>query len=433
MKNKFIASTLVLILGGFVTKILGFVIRIIYTRIILEEGVGLYSLITPTYSLLITIATLALPLAISKLVAEERRRSIKIICSSIVIICVVNALLMGIMFFSSHFIASGLLKNEQTYLLLLSCTLTLPFISISSIVKGYFFGKQRMVPYAVSNSLEQVVRLVLIILFLPYFMKKGVVYGVCAFLLFNIFSEISSVLVFFFFLPKHVWITKKDIKPDTETIKDVLSVSLPTVSSRFIGNIGFFFEPILLTNILLFVGYSNQFILLEYGAYNAYSLALLTMPSFFVGAVSNALIPEISKFFGQRKYEVVKRRFKQGMLFSFLLGLGFSILIFWFREPLLTLLYKTTRGSDYIKVLAPFFVLFYLEAPIISTLQGLGEAKFTMKITFYGVILKTLVLAIFSFFRIGIYGLIVSEIVNIIFVVGTNLNKIKKVMASFPC
>ena len=272
-----------------------------------------------------------LPLAISKLVAEERRRSIKIICSSIVIICVVNALLMGIMFFFSHFIASGLLKNEQTYLLLLSCTLTLPFISISSIVKGYFFGKQRMVPYAVSNSLEQVVRLVLIVLFLPYFMKKGVVYGVCAFLLFNIFSEISSVLVFFFFLPKHVWITKKDIKPDTETIKDVLSVSLPTVSSRFIGNIGFFFEPILLTNILLFVGYSNQFILLEYGAYNAYSLALLTMPSFFVGAVSNALIPEISKFFGQRKYEVVKRRFKQGMLFSFLLGLGFSILIFWFR------------------------------------------------------------------------------------------------------
>lgn len=433
MKNKFIASTLVLILGGFVTKILGFVIRIVYTRIILEEGVGLYSLITPTYSLLITIATLALPLAISKLVAEEKKRSIKIICSSILIICIVNALLMAVMFFSSSFIATNLLKNRDTYFLLLACTLTLPFISISSIVKGYFFGKQRMTPYAVSNSLEQVVRLILIVLFLPYFMKKGVIYGVCAFLLLNIISEISSVVVFLFFLPKHVWITKHDIKPDVETIKDVLSVSLPTVSSRFIGNIGFFFEPIILTNVLLFVGYSNQFILLEYGAYNAYSLALLTMPSFFVGAVSNALVPEISKFFKQNKYEVVKRRFKQGMLFSFLLGLGFSILIFYFREPLLLILYKTTRGADYIKVLAPFFVLFYLEAPIISTLQGLGEAKFTMKITFYGVLLKTLVLAVFSFFRIGIYGLIISEIVNIIFVVGINLNKIKKVMASFPC
>ena len=433
MKNKFIASTIVLILGGFVTKFLGFIIRIIYTRIILEEGVGLYSLITPTYSLLITIATLALPLAISKLVAEEKKRSIKIICASIVIMCIVNFLLMGIMFFSSKFIAFHLLKNEKTYFLLLACTFTLPFISISSIVKGYFFGKQRMAPYAISNSLEQVVRLLLIVLFLPYFMKKGVLYGVCAFLLLNIFSEISSILVFLFFLPKHVFIKKKDIKPDIETMKEVLSVSVPTVSSRFIGNIGFFFEPILLTNILLFVGYSSEFILREYGSYNAYSIALLTMPSFFVGAVSNALIPEISKFFKQGKYTLVKKRFKQALLFSGGLGLLFTFVIFYFREPLLWTMYHTTSGSEYIKVLSPFFLLFYLETPLISTLQGLGKSDVTMKITFWGVLLKTAVLAIFSFFRIGIYGLILSEIINIIFVVGANFKEIKKALSSFPC
>ncbi len=94
------------------------------------------------------------------------------------------------------------------------------------------------------------------------------------------------------------------------------------------------------------------------------------------------------------------------------------------------ILYHTKSGINYITVLAPFFVLFYLESPLISTLQGLGLAKFTMKITFIGVILKTIVLAVFSFFRIGLYGLIISEIVNIIFVVGTNLYKIKKVMAN---
>ena len=86
MKNKFLTSTLVLIIGGFITRFLGFIIKIIYTRIILEEGVSLHSLILPTYSLLITIATLAMPLAISKLVAEEKTRSVKIICSSVIII-----------------------------------------------------------------------------------------------------------------------------------------------------------------------------------------------------------------------------------------------------------------------------------------------------------------------------------------------------------
>lgn len=429
MKNKFLSSTLILIVGGFVTRILGFIIKIIYTRIILEEGVGLHSLVMPTYSLLITIATLAMPLAISKLVAEEKTRSIKIICSSVFIIIIVNVLLLVTMFLGSKFIAYHLLKNESTYILLLACTVTLPFVSLSSIVKGYFFGKQRMLPYALSNSLEQVVRLILIVFFLPYFVKISILAAVAALILFNIISEIFSVIVFLFFVPKNAIITKKDLKPTIYTIKEVLNVSLPTVSSRFIGNIGFFFEPILLTNILLFVGYSSDFILMEYGAYNAYSIALLTMPSFFVAAISNALMPEISKFYQKRNVIMLKRRFYQAMRISFFLGLVFSVFILFFKEPLLWILYHTSSGVDYIKVLAPFFVLFYLESPLISTLQGLGLAKFTMKITFIGVVLKNVVLAFFSFLKIGIYGLIISEIVNIIFVVGTNLWKIKKVMA----
>ncbi len=429
MKNKFISSTIILILGGFITKVLGFIIKIVYTRIILEEGVSLYSLIFPTYSLLITIATLALPLAISKLVAEEKTRSLKIICSSVAIIIVVNSFLLSIMFLASKFIAYELLKNKEAYILLLACTITLPFISLSSIIKGYFFGKQRMFPYALSNCLEQVVRLLLIVFFLPYFMKKGVVVGVTAFILLTIFSECFSILVFLFFLPKNILITKKELIPNKRTIKEVLNVSVPTVSSRFIGNIGFFFEPILLTNILLSVGYSNTFILMEYGAYNAYSIALLTMPSFFVGAVSNALMPEISKYAQKRNMKMVRKRFKQALFFSFLLGLFFSIFIFIFRNPLLWVLYHTKSGADYIKVLAPFFVLFYLESPIISTLQGLGLASYTMKITFIGVVLKTVVLVLFSFMKIGIYGLILSEIVNILFVVFTNFVKIKKVIS----
>lgn len=431
MKNKFISSTLILIFGGFLTKFLGFFIKILYTRIILEDGVSLYSIVMPTYSLLITIATMAMPLAISKLVAEEKKRSIKILLSSTAIMILVNALLMSVMFLISKYIAFSLLKTKEAYILLLACTVTLPFISLSSIIKGYFFGKQRMVPYAISNTLEQVIRLILIALFLPLFMKKGTIFGVSALILLNIISETSSILIFMFFLPKNVQISKQDLKPDLKTIQEVLQVSIPTVSSRFIGNIGFFFEPIILTNILLSVGYSNAFILREYGAYNAYSIALLTMPSFFVGAIASSLVPEISKYHEKKNYIMVKRRFKQALLFSFLLGLVFSLLIFIFREKLLWILYHTTNGLDYIKVLAPFFVLFYLETPMISTLQGLGEAKFTMKITFLGVILKNVVLAAFSFLKIGLYGLIISEIVNIIFVVFTNFYKIKKIMSAY--
>ena len=97
-----------------------------------------------------------------------------------------------------------------------------------------------------------------------------------------------------------------------------------------------------------------------------------------------------------------------------------------FRNQILNCLYKTTLGSEYIFILAPFFVLFYLEAPLISTLQALGKAKISMKITFYGEIVKLGTLIILSLCKIGLFSLVIAEIVNIFFVVildFKNLNK----------
>lgn len=426
MKNKFITSTLILMCGGAITRLLGFIIKIIYTRIIGETGVSLYAIIMPTYSLLITIASLSLPISISKMVAERKYKSSKILFSATLIILLLNILLVTIMLLSSHFIADVLLQNSDCYYLLIAMTLTLPFISISSILKGYFFGIQKVIPNTISNILEQIVKIGLILIILPILMKKSVFLAVMGLILFNIVTEIVSIITFLFFAPKRFSISKSDIVPDRHTIKEVFSISLPTVSSRFIGNIGFFLEPIILTNILLFCGFSNEYILREYGAYNAYTIALLTMPSFFVGAVCSALIPEISKYQGEKNIKMIKRRLWQSLIFCFMIGVFFSSLFYFFREPLLKIIYNTTLGADYIKVLAPFFVLFYLEAPLMSILQALGHAKTTMKITLIGEIIKLGSLSILCFCKIGIYSLVYSEIINIIVVVFLNIKKIRK-------
>ena len=78
-KSKFIRSTLILLVGGFVTKILGMVIKIVTSRLIPTEGVGLYMMIMPTFTLLISLAQMGLPIAISKLVSEDTRNNKKIL------------------------------------------------------------------------------------------------------------------------------------------------------------------------------------------------------------------------------------------------------------------------------------------------------------------------------------------------------------------
>lgn len=423
-KNLFIKSTLILILSGFLTKMLGFIIKVVYTRIIGEYGISLFTIATPTYSLLLTISTLAIPISISKLVSENKGRSIRILTSATFLILSINFLLILIIFLTKDFIATNLLKEPLASPILMAFALTLPFVSISAVLKGYFAGKQNMIPHATSNILEQIVRLIIIVTILPILMKKSVMYAVLGLILLTILSEISSIIVFLFFLPKHINY-KTNLLPSKKHTKDILNISLPTVSSRIIGNIGYFLEPIILTNLLLFSGYTNAYILREYGAYNAYSLALLTMPGFFIAAISTSLLPEISKFHGERNSSMVKRRIKQSLLFALLIGTFFSFTIFTFRDKLLFTLYNTTNGSDYIKILAPFFVLFYLEGVLTSALQALGHAKITMNITLWGVILKLLVMAILSLCHIGIYSLVIAEIINILFVVLINFKYLK--------
>ena len=171
--NVFIKSTIILILGGIITKILGFIIRIIYTRIVGAEVLGLYSLVMPTYSLLITIATLALPTTISKLIAEDKHNHLKIISTSTILIMAINIVVVIFMLLSAKVIAINLLHEERCYLLIIAMTLTFPIISISSIIKGYFYGKQNMIPNVVSNIIEQIIRGVLIYLFVPQIMAKS--------------------------------------------------------------------------------------------------------------------------------------------------------------------------------------------------------------------------------------------------------------------
>lgn len=424
-KNLFIKSTLILILSGFLTKILGFIIKVIYTRIIGEYGISLYSIAVPTYSLLLTIATLAIPISISKLVSENKGRSIRILTSAAFLIISINLVLVFVIFLTKDFLAVNLLKEPKASPIIMAFALTLPFVSISSVLKGYFAGKQNMVPHATSNIIEQIVRLIIILVVLPILKKKSDMLAILGLILLTIISEISSIIVFLFFLPKKINFNTK-ILPSKKITKDILDISIPTVSGRIIGNIGYFFEPIILTNLLLFSGYNNSYILSEYGAYNAYSLALLTMPSFFIGAIATSLLPEISKFNGNNNLKMVKRRIHQSIIFSLIIGIFFSLLIFIFRDKLLFSLYNTTKGSDYIKVLAPFFVLFYLEGVLTSSLQALGYAKVTMNITLYGVIIKLFIMAILSLCHIGIYSLVIAEIINIFFVVFFNFKYLKK-------
>ena len=425
-KSIFFKSTIILIFGSLFTKGLGLIIRIILTRTIGTDGINLYSLIMPTYSLIIAITQMGLPMAISTLVARGNKRSKKIILSVLPITLVLNITMITLIIISSKFIATNLLDNQAATYPIMSLAVVLPFISISSILRGYFFGKQKMIPHTVSNIIEQIVRLTIIMLLLPVLVKKGPVYAVSGFVLLSAISECVSIVVFLIYLPKNFTIKKDEIKPDISTTKEILNLSLPTISGRLIGNIAYFFEPIILTYVLKLSGYSLLSIQGEYGIYNAYSLPLLVIPSFIVQAISTSLIPEISRSYELRDKKNINKRLRQSLSITLAIGIITNAVVFLVPDLFLKLVYNTNKGVNYIKVLAPFFVLYNLEGPLASILQALGKTKKAFRATTIGVLIKTLSIAVLSFLHIGLYGLVIGEILNILIVVTIDAFYIKK-------
>ena len=216
------------------------------------------------------------------------------------------------------------------------------------------------------------------------------------------------------FLPKGIYIKKEDIRINKESIKDVMNISIPSTSSKIIGSIFYFFEPIIITNILYYVGYTKSYIINEYGIINGYALSLLLLPSFFTQSMSTSLIPELSKYYSLKNYKKCLKRIKQIVFTSLTIGILSTTIICLFPTTILNILFYTNKGISYIRILAPFTLLYFIEIPLNNSLQALGKAKSVMKITITGETIRTLSLIFFSFFKMGMYSLVISIILNLV-------------------
>lgn len=426
MKEKFIKSTIILLIGGFLTKLLGMIIKIVMSRMIGTEGLGLYMMILPTFSLFIGISQFGLPTALSKLIAEDKKNNKRLFFSIIPIIFIVNIILMIIILLLAPILAKYLLHNTQATYGLLAIALVIPFTSISSICRSYFFGKGRMLPHVISNLLEDVVRLSLMIIGIPFFLPKGIEYAVCYIILSNIISEGCSILILFFFLPKQIQIKKQDLLPSKNYMKESLSIGIPNTTGRLIGSIGYFLEPIILTTVLLWVGYPNSFITREYGIISGYVMPLLLLPSFFTMAISQALLPVVSKDYSNHHFASVRRKIKQAIMLSLFIGIPVTIFFMIFPSFFLQLIYHTKEGTTFLRALAPICLFQYIQAPLSSALDAMGKSKDAMIGTTLGMITRTVLLFSLSFLRIGLWSLFIAISINVFVVTFYDLKKVKQ-------
>lgn len=415
MKKQFIKSTLILLIGGFITKIIAMITKIVMARQLGTEGLGLYMLIIPTFSLLISLSQFGLPIAFAKLISEEKRNSKNLFFSLLPILIITNIILIVLTILLAPNIAY-LLHNKKLTKSIIAMAFVIPFTSISSICRSYFFGKNKMLPHVLSNIVENITHFILIYFGVAYFIKYGLYIVIIYLILSNIISEVISTIVLLLFIPKKIHISKQDLSFNKTYAKDGLKISIPNTTSRFIGSISYFLEPIILTTILTKVGYSTLFITKEYGTISGYVIPLLTLPSFFTLAISQALLPIVSKDSVTNNNLRIKKEITFAVIICLLIGIPVTIFLIIYPDKALYLIYHTTKGKEYLRFLAPFFLLQYIQYPLTTSLDALGKSHNNLISTLIGTFTRTILLFILSYLKIDIWGLIIGISINILLV-----------------
>lgn len=411
MKQKIIKSSLILLFGGIITKLLGMVIKIVMSRIVGIKGISYYMMVLPTFSLFMSIGQLGLPISLSRIVALDDKNNLNLYFSVIPICLLFNIFLMVILFLSSSFISTNLLHNPSLKYSLIAVGLVLPFTSLSSLCRSYFIGKEKMFPSILSNIFENITRLLFIIFIIPRFLHLDLEYIVFLLIVCNIFSEIASTVILLLFIPRNI--NYSNIIFSIKSTYYVLKTSIYNLLSNLVGNISYFLEPIILTNILIFAGYTSKYISINYGVITGYVLPLIYLPTFFTSSISQAILSSITKNYNLGNYTRIKKILMFIILTISIFGIIIAFLYCTIGDKLLYFLYKSSIGFNYLKILIPFFILYYLQAPLIMTLQAMGKTQDILYLSIASSITKIISLAIYSLFKVGIYSFIFSIITNI--------------------
>lgn len=410
--NLLIKNIIILLVSGALAKVLGMLGKIIYTRIAGVNVVGLYTMITPTFMLIISICQFSFPISISKISAEEKYDNKSLLKSAYFVGSIISIILIIILILTSNLIALSL-HNKLLAPAILSISAIIPFVMISSVQRGFLHGKEDMLPASITNVTEEIIKIILILFLLPIAISKGDITSVIFLILFNVITEGSNIL----FMQKAIskkYISNKKGKVNKKIIKEILSISIPTTSVRLIASIGFFLEPIILTNTLLSSGYSPNYITMEYGIINSYIVPLLSIPSFFSISIASALLPNITKAYANKKYDEFNRKLLKLMFLSMLVGAVCLTIILIFPNEILKLVYNVNFGINYIYLIGPFFLILYMQPTLSVALQAMDKTNKLFLTSTISVIIKYSALYVLGKIGFGMNALIFAMIAGIV-------------------
>lgn len=421
-QKSFVAGAAILGGIGLIVKIIGAVFRIPLGNIVGSVGMANYQVAYPIYATLVVISTAGLPTAISRMVSErvavgDYKGAHKVFMTAFKVLVVIGVVTTGVMLLVSKTVAASV-KVPEAWISLMMIAPALLFVSILSAYRGYFQGLQMMMPTAVSQLIEQVVKLVaglwLANLLLPY----GVEWGAAGALIGVTVSEIAAVL---FVMLVYQW-KRRELKEKREAVfdaehrakrpimKDLLIIALPIALGGCIMPAIGAIDMAIVTNSLISIGYTPEAAKASFGILTGFVNPLINMPAVLSLALCMSLVPAISAARVQKDQVLVSKRSAMGLKLSLLVGMPSAVGMYMLAGPIMKLLYhngltadEMVVGVQLLQTLAIGVFFLTLVQTMTGILQGAGHQFWPLLNLLIGGIIKV-ALSLWLIPKIGVQG-----------------------------
>ncbi|WP_336765268.1 stage V sporulation protein B [Paenibacillus sp. USHLN196] len=456
-KQTFIQGAMILLAAGIINRILGFIPRIALPRIIGAEGVGIYQLSYPFFIVLVTLITGGIPLAVAKLVAEADTGANRYSPQRILQISLSFTLTLGVVFMFlciifAPWVTKYVLTDERVYHTFVSMSPMIAIIAVSAVYRGYFQGKQNMMPTAISSIVETIIRIICVIWFAWLLLPHGIAQAAAGAMLGALVGEFGGMLVLLWKysrqkkelpLAKHQNMSNLSSKPitagnpvmkNTDTtqtglIRRLLAISVPVTAGRLVGSLSYLAETIVTAQSLALAGISKGLATAQYGALQGMIIPLLLLPGALTSSLATSLVPSLSEASAQGDRALIHKRMHQALRLALVTGAPFSVFMYVLAEPMCLVLYNDASIGSMLKLMAPFALFIYIQAPLQAALQALDRPGKALLNTFIGAVIKiTLILTLASQPEYGIFGAIIAICVNSTVVTLLHAQSVRKLL-----
>lgn len=379
MKNSFIHGAVILMSANIISKVLGAFLKIPLTYIMHEEGMAIYNTAFGVYAMVLAFVISGVPFAVSKLSAEElaegnRGGAKAVVGYSSVILAVLGAAGTALMWFFADFFAAAM-KEMRAAAAIRAIAPSVLLVAMGDAAKSGFQGEGNMMPTALSQCIEAVIKLfagyLLARIFIQYSTENaaaGAVFGVTV----GEFAATVMLTVSYIILHRRI---KKDGKNGVYYGRKITAEALPVLFIAVTGSALSTVDTSLIRGGLLRSGLSETEARYLFGSYTGYAMTVLNLPPGFLGALGVSVIPAISAAAARGDGKRVIKLVVNGLGICTVCAVTAAVTIAVFGEMILGILFRNTASAPMLRMAAPSVLFLSVMQFTGAVLQALGYSE----------------------------------------------------------